>query len=122
MKITRILFLALMGALFLGFSGCNKTEKGEFKIIATLVAKESHKDEVRSALTAVVDGTRKEPGNISYILHQDITNPLKYTIIEVWKNQEAINHHNKSEHFLAFAQSIKDKVESLSIDTIREVY
>lgn len=122
MKTTRILLLAFIGALSLGFSGCCKTEKGEFKIIATLVAKESHKDEVRSALTAVVDGTRKEAGNISYILHQDTANPLKYTIIEVWKNQAAIDSHNKSEHFLAFAQTIKDKVDSLSIDIIREIY
>ncbi|WP_277510653.1 MULTISPECIES: putative quinol monooxygenase [unclassified Ereboglobus] len=122
MKTTRILLLAFIGALSISFSGCCKTEKGEFKIIATLVAKEANKDEVRNALTAVVDGTRKEAGNISYVLHQDTTNPLKYTIIEVWKNQEAIDLHNKSAHFLAFAGTIKDKVDSLSIDTIREIY
>ncbi|WP_161554646.1 antibiotic biosynthesis monooxygenase [Ereboglobus luteus] len=99
-----------------------KTSKDQLKIIATLVAKESHKSAVRNALTAVVDGTRKEPGNISYALHQDTVNPLKYTIIEVWKNQEAIDLHNKSAHFLAFAETIKDKVDSLSIDIIREIY
>ncbi|MFI3317843.1 MAG: putative quinol monooxygenase [Rikenellaceae bacterium] len=94
----------------------------ELKIIATIVAKEEHKEAIVASLKKVVDMTRKEEGNISYELHSDINTPLKYIIIEVWKSQEAINLHNDSAHFGAFVEEIEGKVESLAVDVIEAIY
>lgn len=94
----------------------------ELKIIAVITAKETYKDDIAKALHEVVDGTRKEEGNISYDLHQDTENPLKYTIIEVWKSQEAIDSHNATDHFLAFVKAIEGKVDGLDIDVIQQIY
>lgn len=94
----------------------------ELKIIAVITAKEAYQQDILKALHAVVDGTRKEEGNVSYDLHQDTKNPLKYTIIEVWKSQEAIDSHNQTEHFLSFVKAIENKVDGLDIDVIKKVY
>ncbi len=47
----------------------------------------------------LVAGTRTEAGNISYHLHEDKSDPLHLTFIEEWRDEEAIQKHNASEHF-----------------------
>lgn len=94
----------------------------ELKIVAAIVVKEEFKEELIPVFKQVVDETRKEEGNISYDLHQDTNNPLKFVILEVWKSQEAIDSHNISEHFQAFAKAIRKKTDSLTIDVIEKIY
>lgn len=94
----------------------------ELKIVAAIVVKAEHQAELEKVFHTVVDETRKEAGNVSYDLHQDVQNPLKYTILEVWQSQDAIDSHNESAHFKAFAAAIDGKVDSLVIDVIKKVY
>lgn len=94
----------------------------ELKIVAAIVVKEAYQSELEKVFYTIVDETHKEPGNISYELHQDISNPLKYTFLEVWKSQDAIDQHNASAHFKAFVNAIEGKVESLTVDVIKKIY
>ncbi|MDL2215285.1 antibiotic biosynthesis monooxygenase [Dysgonomonas sp. OttesenSCG-928-M03] len=94
----------------------------ELRIIATIVVKAEYKKEVLLAIHNVVDETRKEEGNISYELHENVNNHLEYTIFEVWKSQEAIDLHNASTHFDEFKKAIDGKIDGLKIDVIRKVY
>lgn len=94
----------------------------ELKIIAVIVVKAAFQEEMEKILHTVVDETRREPGNVSYDLHQDCKDPLKYTILEVWKSQVAIDSHNESAHFKAFVKAIEGKVDSLTVDVIKQVY
>lgn len=94
----------------------------ELKIIATIVIKKEYKEELEKVFHTVVDETRKEPGNVSYALHQDTKNAQKYVILEVWKNQEAIDLHNNTPHFKSFAAAINGKIEGLEIDIVKEIY
>ncbi|GHV69128.1 antibiotic biosynthesis monooxygenase [Bacteroidia bacterium] len=94
----------------------------ELKIVATVVAKKAFQKELEKVFRAVVDGTRKEEGNVSYELHQDVKNALKYVILEVWKSQQAIDYHNESAHFKAFVAAIDGKVEALTVDVIEKIY
>ncbi len=93
----------------------------ELKIVAAITAKSAFRNEVAAALGAVAEATRKEAGNVSYVLHENTANPLKFTILEVWKSQEAIDFHNKTEHFLKFVAAIEGKVDALEIDVMREI-
>ena len=93
----------------------------ELKIVATIVVKKDFQEEVLKAMYKVVDETQKEAGNISYILHQDTTNPLKYIILETWKSQESIDSHNNSDHFNKFKQAIDGKLDGLAIDIIKAI-
>lgn len=94
----------------------------ELKIIATIIIKEEYRDELEKVFHTVVDATREEPGCLSYNLHQDTKDSLKYVILEEWKDQVAIDSHNQSPHFLEFAKAIDGKIESLSIDVVRQLY
>ena len=94
----------------------------ELKIVAAIAVKQQYQSEIETALKTVVDATRKEAGNVSYDLHQDLKNPLKYTILEVWKSQAAIDEHNASAHFKAFVAAIDAKIDSLSVDVIKKIY
>jgi quinol monooxygenase YgiN len=94
----------------------------ELKIVATIVAKKAFQSELEQILRTVVNETRKEEGNVSYELHQELQNPLKYIIIEVWKSQQAIDKHNESVHFKAFVAAIDGKVDMLNVDVMEKVY
>ena len=94
----------------------------ELRIIASLSIKsEEFREEILKALHTVVDGTRTEEGNISYDLHQDINDPAIYTIVEVWKSQEAIDLHNQTAHFQDFVKAVDGKVD-LAINIIKKIY
>ena len=94
----------------------------ELKIIATILVKKEFKEELIPVFQTVVNETRKEEGNISYELHQDIKNPLKFIILEVWESQEAIDIHNASTHFQNFVKAVENKLDDLSIDVIEKIY
>lgn len=94
----------------------------ELKIIAAIIVKPEYKNELLPIFEKTVNESRKEIGCVSYELHQDIKNPLKYIIIEIWKNQEAIDIHNASKHFQSFVAAIDGKVEDLKIDTLKKIY
>ena len=94
----------------------------ELKIIASLtIQNDADEANIIKALHTIVDATRKEEGNISYELHQDIANPKTYVFIEVWKSQEAIDAHNRSAHFLDFVKAVDGKV-ALAVNVIKKVY
>lgn len=94
----------------------------ELKIVAVIAVKAAFQSELEKVFHTVVDETRKEAGNVSYDLHQDTKDPLKYTILEVWKSQDAIDEHNESAHFKAFVAAVEGKVDSLTVDVIKKVY
>lgn len=94
----------------------------ELKIVAVIEVKDLYKDELISVFEKVVDETRKEVGNISYDLHQDVKNPLKFVILETWASKQAIDEHNASVHFNDFVKAIEGKVDSLTVDVIKKVY
>lgn len=94
----------------------------ELKIVAVLIIKDAYKEELADVLKTVINASRKEAGCISYDLYQDIKNPLKFTFIETWKNQQAIDEHNATDHFKTFVSAIEGKIESLTIDFMKQLY
>ncbi|GBU08387.1 antibiotic biosynthesis monooxygenase [Bacteroidales bacterium] len=94
----------------------------ELKIVASIVAKDNAGSEILSALHNVADNSRQEMGCISYVVHQDVSDPLRFTILEIWKSQEAIDTHNNSPHFDAFKKAIDGKIDALEINILKEIY
>ena len=94
----------------------------KLKIVATLVVKPEFTGEVLKALHTVTDATRKEEGNISYVLNEDVKNKSRFIILEEWKSQEAFEFHGQTSHYIAFKEAVQGKAESLDIDVVREIY
>ncbi|MFT3739574.1 MAG: putative quinol monooxygenase [Breznakibacter sp.] len=99
-----------------------KSNTKKLKIVATIIAKPEFKEDIVKVLHTVTDATRKEEGNISYVLHRDTDNDLKFIILEEWKSQETIDFHNKTAHFLTLKKELDEKADLLTIDVIQEVY
>ncbi|MFI3320018.1 MAG: putative quinol monooxygenase [Rikenellaceae bacterium] len=93
----------------------------ELKIIATITVKAECQEAMQPIFKAVVEGTRQEEGNVSYVLHQDVKNPCKYVMVEVWKSLAAIDSHNASAHFGDFVKDSDGMLEAIDVAVIREV-
>lgn len=64
-------------------------------------------EEFKKCAVNVVRDTRKEKGNLSYKVYQDRQDGTKFTFIEEWLNDAAIEQHNCAKHFLKFLEDIK---------------
>lgn len=69
------------------------------KIVSKNVIKDEKKEDFIKLAKELVEKSRQEQGCLSYGLFQDINNDSVFTFIEEWKDQKAIETHNKSEHF-----------------------
>ena len=71
------------------------------KIIAKMTVKEGLADTFKAAAKELVEKSAAEAGNISYSLNVSLADPNTFAFIEFWKDQDAIDSHNASEHFTA---------------------
>jgi len=51
----------------------------------------------------LIAASRAENGNVAYDLLKDTEKESVYTMVEVWEDMVAVENHNKSDHFTAFA-------------------
>ena len=56
------------------------------------------KDDGVAALKALADPTRKDNGNLRFDAYQQKTRPNHFTVIEVWRNQKAVDAHETDTH------------------------
>ena len=89
-------------------------------VVATLTIKPETRAEFIAAATACIEGTRKEPGNIAYDMHESITDPTKMVFVEQWENEEALVPHRSAEHMKTFGRVVvkcitdKPKIEVIT--------
>ena len=117
----RGVFFSIFCSLFLlgSFTDSQAVNDETLTIVATVTVKPEYKNDVLKAIQTVVDATRKEQGNISYNVFEDVKNPLKFVFIEKWKSQEAIDSHNKSAHFNNFLKAVEGKA-TLEANTLKQ--
>lgn len=77
-------------------------------LVVKALIKEGKIEEYKDITNELAIETRKEEGCISYNLYEDINNPQILTFIEVWKDKEAIEIHNKTEHFKKLAPKLRE--------------
>ena len=68
-------------------------------IVAKSTIKQGTKEDFKVLTEKLKSESRKEKGCISYNLYEDINNSNTFTLIEEWKNEEAIQLHRKSKHY-----------------------
>jgi quinol monooxygenase YgiN len=73
-------------------------------IIARCSARAGRAEELVQLAGNLVDSSRKEEGNVSYDFYADAADPAKFTFIEVWKDQAAVDFHNATPHFQGFVE------------------
>lgn len=78
-------------------------------MIATLVfvdVKPECVDAFRDITVYNHDNTRKEAGNIRFDVLQSNTDPTKFTLIEVFEDEEAAKFHKTTAHYLRWRDEV----------------
>lgn len=91
------------------------------KIVARTIVKEGKEEEYKQIAEELVRCSAAEEGNITYTLNQDITDPRSFAMIEIWKDKEAIELHNASEHFTTIVPKLNELAEEKGINLYQEV-
>lgn len=80
-------------------------------IIAKKTMKQECVAEFEQLAKELVEESNKEEGCIEYHLYQDLEYPNRYTYIEKWKDQEAIDAHNQSKHYTSIVPKMAELAE-----------
>jgi quinol monooxygenase YgiN len=75
-------------------------------IVATLFIRPETRAELIAGAQACIAETRKETGNISYDMHESVSDPTKMVFVEQWESLEAVAPHGKTEHFKTFGRIV----------------
>lgn len=96
-----------------------KRTHNSIRVLAFFHAKKNKGTELEKILLGLVEPTRGEEGNISYVLHRQTDDPDNLLFDEIWVNREALNKHLKK----PYIESLSGKIEHLLQDPLRiEVY
>ncbi|MFB5268266.1 putative quinol monooxygenase [Paenibacillus enshidis] len=71
-------------------------------IHATFHVNPAKNEDFMREIQTLISASREEDGNISYSLYKDTEKESSYTMVEVWKDPNAVGFHNQSAHFQAF--------------------
>ncbi|MDA0524362.1 putative quinol monooxygenase [Methanococcoides alaskense] len=80
-------------------------------IVAKTKVRENKKQEFLKITEELIQKSQNEEGCISYDLYEDIADPYTLTFIESWEDMEAIDLHNKAEHFMKIVPKLADLTE-----------
>jgi quinol monooxygenase YgiN len=82
-----------------------KFSDAQISLAVIIEAQEGKEDELRKALIALIEPTRKEKGCINFVLHTDPANKGRFMFYENWENKELWNAHLNSPHITAFGNA-----------------
>ncbi|MCC2624451.1 MAG: Antibiotic biosynthesis monooxygenase [Burkholderiales bacterium] len=78
--------------------------------VATFVAQDGKANELKLALTDLLGPTRLEAGCISYILTQNLDNVNMFTVLERFKDKDALDLHSNQPYIINFRTNILGKL------------
>lgn len=62
-----------------------------------------HEDEAMDDLRKLAAETRKEPGNVQYLIHRSVDDPRKFLIYEQYRSQAAMETHQAKDYFQRYS-------------------
>ena len=90
--------------------------------LATLVAREGRRDDLRRALLPLIEPTRAEPGNLDYVLFEKTEAPGTFVMREAFASMDALGEHQQTAHYVAFAAKADDLLaEPLALTFLTQV-
>ncbi|QKG24008.1 putative quinol monooxygenase [Actinomadura verrucosospora] len=85
------------------------TKRSPIALYGFLRPRPERADEVRDLLSALVEPTRAEAGNLEYHLHEQPDG--RFFLYEVWRSQQDLDEHNEYPPLRAFLDNILDYLE-----------
>lgn len=81
-------------------------------VIAYMRAAEGKRDELRSALVALVEPTSREKGWVNDDLHQSVEDPDIFMFYENWESGDDLDAHLTAPHLTEFAARIPELLDA----------
>lgn len=97
-------------------------------VLASIKVKEGHLHDFLEIFRANVPAVRQEDGCIEYAPAVDVDAGLPIqqfdrnvvTVVEKWRNIEALHAHLAAPHMLGYKEKVKEMVEAISVKVLRE--
>ena len=86
-------------------------------LFVTLQAKPGQMEALQQAIAGLVAGSRQEAGCVSYGAAYAEDGVTAY-IVEHWKDQAALDAHNKTAHFIEGVKKLQDACSTLQIHRV----
>ena len=86
------------------------------KIVAKKLVKEGKVQEFKEIVGELVEKSIAEEGNVFYSINVSTKNPRMLAFIECWRDQEALDIHNATEHFQRIVPAINELCEESSAE------
>jgi len=77
----------------------------KLSVIARMQAKPDKEKALLQVLAALIGPTRKEPGCISYILHQSAEDKTSFMFYEHWADKKDLDEHLKKPYIKTFMET-----------------
>jgi quinol monooxygenase YgiN len=84
----------------------------------TFIAKDGCEDKLKELLSAMVKPSKAEKGCIFYYIFQYENDRNKFSAIESWENEEALNGHKTSSHYATYKSSFEPYCEHKYTDEL----
>ena len=76
-------------------------------------------DYLKAAKNVGAESVKQEPGVVCIFPNQLKDDETKFRIVEIYRNQEAYQHHLSTKHFQAYKQGTLHMVKSLNLVDIK---
>jgi autoinducer 2-degrading protein len=78
-----------------------------FVMLVHLQIKEGANKQFEAAFARAIKATRKEKGNLAYVLHRDAKHSNHYLVYERWRNLEVLKAHLKTPHITTLLMELE---------------
>ena len=78
------------------------------RVVAHLQAHPGKESELREVLEDLVVPTRQEAGCVSYEMLESLEDPAKFTFVEEWTSEDALQSHFETEHIQSALANFPD--------------
>ncbi len=79
-------------------------------VVATVEVKAGSEEAVLALLQTAIEATHAEEGCLSYALHRDYEEPLRFVMVERWASREALDAHFTQPHLAALFAALPEHV------------
>lgn len=90
----------------------------KFSLVVTIQAKEQAKERLKQTLLSMAVETHKEPGNITYDLHESLDDDSLFIIHETWIDQAALDGHMNQPYLKSF-RAASDELLAREVESTR---
>lgn len=84
-------------------------------------ARPDRREELVALCRSMIAPSRGEQGCIHYSFYKDLGTENSYFFYEEWKDQESIDRHNASRHFLDFEPKFKALIAGEPVIAVRQI-